>query len=113
MADKLKQIQRFVEILDGLVSKSPLASRSPTICELWLTQSIYLYVCMYGYMVVCVCIYVWLYGMNVFHVCLYVLYVSIYLTMYVCGVYEWMYVYMYICTTCFHCVGIYPYSTKS
>ena len=43
---------------------------------------------MYGYMVVCVCIYVWLYGMNVFHVCLYVLYVSIYLTMYVCGVYE-------------------------
>ena len=26
MADKLKQIQRFVEILDGLVSKSPLAA---------------------------------------------------------------------------------------
>lgn len=26
MADKLKQIQRFVEILDGLVSKSPLAT---------------------------------------------------------------------------------------
>lgn len=64
MADKLKQIQRFVEILDGLVFKSPLAAHIQSANYGNHKVYICMYVCMFIWLYMCV--YVWLYGMNVF-----------------------------------------------